>query len=152
MLLTLYKNRSDKRVIGKSISKIADYPQAALFSECSILNPVLILSNNTDIIDANYAYIPHFNRYYFVDNITVMDDTRLKISCSVDVLETYKSELVGLECVLKRSETLGNAYLDDKESQSISKTSLQTVAINGSKLTTNFTNSSCCFVLTLAGG
>lgn len=64
--------------------------------------------------DLNYVYIPEFNAYYFIDNITIESRNRYTISCVKDVLETAWLNLVYKEAVIERQENLFNLYQDDE--------------------------------------
>ena len=64
-----------------------------LKSESSIINPTIELQLSIDTAPSyNYAYIPSYNRYYFVKEWT-FNNRLWSASLSVDVLATYKTEI-----------------------------------------------------------
>lgn len=77
-----------------------------------ILNPILKLTSGR--ADCNYVKINDFgNRYYFVNAIESLPGGHCLLHCHVDVLYTYKSSILGLECLVSRNEFKENKYLVD---------------------------------------
>lgn len=111
MLARLYYNKSDKRNLHKNIELINEI-NIELKQDTSIVHPTLILSNSSGVMGANYIYIPNLNRYYYIDNITASQQ-RLIVECSVDVLMSFKSEILNCEVVIDRAEHNYNLYLPD---------------------------------------
>ena len=115
MIIDLLKNNSDPKVIAKSIERIHRYSNAKLKENCSILNPVLTLTSVEDFADVNYAYIPEFKRYYFVDDIVTLNYNMIEVHCSVDVLYTYQANLMNTKFEWVRSYTLNSGLFPDPE-------------------------------------
>lgn len=76
----------------------------------SIERPEVILT--VFIPGARYAWIPDFNRYYFIENITVIHNERFSYLLSVDVLGSYSSDIKLLSYLASRSSA-GSAMLPD---------------------------------------
>ena len=76
----------------------------------SVERPEIILS--VFIPGARYAWIPDFNRYYFIENITVIHNERFSYLLSVDVLGSYSSDIKLLSYLASRSSA-GSAMLPD---------------------------------------
>lgn len=152
MPITIYNNASDKKVIGKTLTSVTTL-NYILLESTNIINPEIVVSYASNILSANYAYIAEFNRYYFIDSITILDGKRMKISMSVDVLETYKTQIKGLTCIVKRNSNVYNLYLDDPYFQALNKRQIQTKIINSSAFHPSIlANTTDCFVLTIARG
>ncbi len=67
--------------------------QCTIKTESSIENPTLELNLGLQYApNYNYAYIPDFNRYYFIENRTY-SPPKWTFSLSVDVLATYKADI-----------------------------------------------------------
>ena len=81
-------------------------------SPSSIINPVLELSS-TSPISFNYCYIPAFSRYYYIDDI-VYDRGLWVLSCSVDVLASFKTAIGSSSLYVLRSSTSSDPYLVDE--------------------------------------
>ena len=80
-------------------------------SPCSILNPIIIL-DDARAKDFNYIYIPSFNRYYWIDNITFSEGLWI-MSCSVDVLATYRNIIGNENLYITRSSIRSDGSLID---------------------------------------
>lgn len=63
----------------------------------------------------NYVYIPMFNRYYFVDDITAVVYGVWNVALSVDVLMTYKDTIKTLEAFVDRSQSNYNLKVIDNK-------------------------------------
>lgn len=113
--IDLYKNESPVEKIGKTLNSQSTINNVALKRDTSILRPVLLLNTNISIFQYNYMYISEFGRYYFIDDIRSINDNLWEISAHVDVLETYKNNILENTAVIKRQETTFNTYLNDPE-------------------------------------
>ena len=65
--------------------------QCALKTPTSIERPVITLTEF--IPGARYAFIPSFNRYYFIEDIICAHNQTFNYYLSIDVLGTYRDEL-----------------------------------------------------------
>ena len=110
MLVTLYNNSSDRRVLDKNITEIAAL-DCKIKGECSILNPVLIIS--IDSVQYNYVYIHDFNRYYYIDDIVTLNSSLKELTCSIDVRKTYMNEIRDTSAIIARNERYFNQYIPD---------------------------------------
>lgn len=119
MQLTYYNNRSDKRKLSKDITQIAlqDHPNPVTISildETSIVNPTFKMVDKDLYLTANYCYVDTLRRYYFINDIKLANGFAY-LSCSVDVLMSYKEQLKATPAVIKRQESSYNTYIvDDK--------------------------------------
>jgi len=83
-----------------------------LRDKTSIKKPVVTLKRDDSLIDKNYMYIEKFNRYYFINDLNI-ENERMEINGEVDVLESFKSEILNSEQVATRQETAFNLQLQD---------------------------------------
>lgn len=113
MDITFYQNVSDKRVINKTLNIAYVRTGCELIDETSIINPIFTVDMNAGLYQYNYVYIPYFNRYYFIDDITVIDGTRLMVKCTIDVLMSYASQILECEINSRRNEKSYDMYLPD---------------------------------------
>ena len=110
MLVTLYNNSSDRRVLDKNITEVATL-DCKIKGECSILNPTLIIS--IDSVQYNYVYIHDFNRYYYIDDIVTLNSSLKELTCSIDVRRTYMNEIRDTSAIIARNERYFNQYIPD---------------------------------------
>jgi len=65
----------------------------------SIMSPQLRIAIpgnlEADALASNYVHIPAFSRYYYVDDIRYNADGTWTYSCSVDVLASFKTDILG---------------------------------------------------------
>ena len=81
---------------------------------CGILNPVikLDLGLSSDPSQYNYAYIPSFERYYFIEE-WYFDNRLWSASMRVDVLATYKSDIGNASLYIMRAAGAHNGNIVD---------------------------------------
>lgn len=92
-------------------------PQAAdgtviscyLKEETSIRNPSFILADPMPAI----TYVQAFGNYYFVTDVINMDANRSEVVCSLDVLATYRSSILGYTAFVERSASNYDVLLRD---------------------------------------
>lgn len=124
--IQLMNNSSPVEKIEKTLSAGSTY-SCALKDDTSVLDPVIILQTSDNIFSYNYMYISDFGRYYFIKDIVSLNNNRWQITAHVDVLETYKQQILSNEAVIKRSEKLFNLYLDDPEFKTYNYDQIQTL-------------------------
>ena len=114
MEVILYRNSSENNVIGKSLAQIKSV-ECNLKNDVSIINPTVVLTYTANIFESNYCFIPKFNRYYFIDEIIPITADRCIVKCRVDVLESFKNNILNLDCIVDKqeSEIASNKYIND---------------------------------------
>lgn len=115
MTLGLYENKSDERVLNKSITSVATY-EGYLRDESSITNPVVLIEGIFNIYNngnINYMYLPDYRRYYYITDIIQKRANLVEIHGRVDVLMSFKDEIKNCSGIVKRQANKWNLYLDD---------------------------------------
>lgn len=113
----LYTNTSDRNVVDKQLTQRFDL--SILLKDSTIItDPTLILSYTDAQAEAsyklvNYAYIPTFRRYYYVNNMRWVRNQIIELDCHVDVLMSFKTEIRSNQAVILRQENEYNLYLND---------------------------------------
>ena len=110
----LYNNKADKRVVDKT-SYITTFKslRGNFKDEVDLLNPTFTIESNI-VPTCNYCYIEDFNRYYYINNVKVIRNNLYSISCSVDVLMSYKVFITNSTQYVSRQENTYNELLVDK--------------------------------------
>lgn len=111
MRIQFFNNHSGINIINKNLEKVGEEINFTLKEDTNILNPILKLAGYNG---GNYCYIPDFNRYYFIDNYNLNSQGIYELFLSVDVLATYKEDLLNGKLLIKSDES-GIKYLDNKE-------------------------------------
>lgn len=144
MDIIFYNNLSDPNTINKSLIEITTL-SGELKTSCDIIKPNIVIANH-GIINANYCYIPELGRYYFIDKQTILTNNTISIELDVDVLESFKNEILALSCILENSTTNNDPYLRGDEWVATVKT---TTSI---KQFPNGLNDNGQYILITAGG
>lgn len=117
----LYTNQSDRKKINKTLEPFFPEDTGKTFrvkQDCSILKPEIVLSLDTigkNYAICNYAYVPQWKRYYFINDITLESDGLIALSMEVDVLMSYKSNILSSKQEVIRSESLNSPLYIDNE-------------------------------------
>ena len=77
----------------------------------SIVAPSILLDVSS--IDYNYCYIPSLKRYYFVSNVILSTNKVKEYVLAIDVLATYKTEILASTKYVIRSAAYPNQYIAD---------------------------------------
>lgn len=121
-------------------------PTAAL----DTLSPALIVDYNAALLNANYIYIPAFNRYYFAAPPIIDVGKRMTFSCTVDVLSSVSDILGNIDATIVRSESVGApTYIPDSKLP-INPTVVDMESIKFSS--TPFIGDGNSYILTTLGG
>ena len=111
MTIKLYNNSSPKKTIGKSLT-LVDTLTGSLRAECDMLNPSIVIEHS-GVINANYAKIEEFNRYYFIKTITSVRQDLWRIEMHEDVRESWGASIKQNTAIIERASGYYNLYLKD---------------------------------------
>lgn len=106
MNITFYNNKSPKNKIGKTLTN-AYTITGTLRNETSITS-FQFLVEIVDINAYNYIYVAEFNRYYFITNVVSVRNNLWLITAEIDVLESFKNEILQLNVILANTENIGS--------------------------------------------
>ena len=110
MNIQLCSNTSEKNKINKTITT-GIMLSGSLRNESNVVNPSIIINIDNPTI-YNYAYIPEFNRYYFITNYISLRTGMWQINLKSDVLMSFKDSILSSEVLINKTETIGkNNYL-----------------------------------------
>ena len=115
MIVKFLKNKSEYNTINKDTELIVE-KTIALKSECDIVNPYFLLKLDDVLFLSNYAYIPQFKRYYFITGIEILTKTLVGISLHVDVLESFKDDVLAGTVHITESSNADNYYPKELDS------------------------------------
>lgn len=77
----------------------------------SILRPTFKLSRAN--VGFNYLYVANFARYYFVNDITWINNDMAEVSCEVDPMASAKSDIIGSSFYIERSSSSYDNNISD---------------------------------------
>lgn len=115
MLMKLYTTKTPNNTIGKILENETEY-NIKFKSQADRTKPVVVLMSET-MIDFNYAYIPDFKRYYFVESIEVTPNKIYNISLRCDVLESFKNDILESSGFVNQQTTPNKYYNSDYQTE-----------------------------------
>lgn len=113
--IKLYKCSAERNRVDKSsYLNLVDTITGIFRYENSLLHMVIEIEYEK-VPDFNYIFIPEFSRYYFVDNVSTINNNLWGISLTVDALMSYKDSIYELEAFVDRNEfEYSPNIIDDK--------------------------------------
>lgn len=112
MIIKLYTNKSDAKESRKNLQEIGSI-DGTLKESCSIIDPIITIKNRPDFSALNYLYIADFNRYYFVNDITILNNNTLQLNCHCDILSSAYEQWIELDAIVGRQEFNYNLEIND---------------------------------------
>lgn len=108
MQMILYKISDSKNTLNKTLEDGLTI-NINLKSNTDIVRPDILLSD----IEAgyNYFHLPELDRYYFIERVEQINNRLVKLSCKIDVLMTYKNEILSSNARFRRNIKTGD-YID----------------------------------------
>ena len=111
--IVIQTNSSEKNKLDKTLTDIETLT-GTLRNDTSIIDPVFQIAGDlSSFITANYCTVPTFGRSYFITNIRSIRNGLFEISCHVDVLSSFKTQIRTNKAIMHRSERNWNLYLND---------------------------------------
>lgn len=102
MNIYLYNFKGDDRVINKNLGDVqVEMINGTLRDDCDLIDPSFLI--HSDPRGCNYAWIPEFRRYYFINDVQVIRTGLWQISCHVDVLLTYKEFIKNCDIIVTKT-------------------------------------------------
>lgn len=113
MEVIFYYNASDDRVINKVLIGGTSF-QGTPIGEASVMSPTIRFERQ-DVVRFNYAYIPEFERYYTITNVTSYREGIWDVSFAVDVLMSFRGDIMALSVIVDKQSMPenGDEYIDD---------------------------------------
>lgn len=108
MIIDFYKINDVKNKINKTLG--VPYTMNNVFfksGDVDIIKPFLRLSR--DMTQYNYCFIRELNRFYFIDDVVIENNGIRNYKLSVDVLMSYKTEIMNNKTHIIESENVINA-------------------------------------------
>ena len=146
MYVKLYKNTSEANRIGKTLTSENEFTGCRLKDATSVMNPEILLTTENPT-GYNYMYIPQFDRYYFITDMVSVRNGLWSITGTVDVLESFKSDIKALHVILSDSQKDGASdYITGEQWKSKVKAKTDIINFNSGL------NNSGEYILITAGG
>lgn len=109
--ITLYNFKKNENSTARPSSDGTVLP-CRILSDSSIIKPAVEISRDVNCIDYNYAYIPEFNRYFWIRDVK-FQETKWVLFLECDVLATYKTEIGATNLYVLRASATYNGRITD---------------------------------------
>lgn len=123
-----------------------------LKDDTSIISPTFELrcefngmSYPSQVFGYNYCYCPEFKRYYFITDIISETSRLFYILCQVDVLATFRDDILNTKAFILYAESKYNSMLTDSRLPISNRSERHSVYVDIPEF-----DSSGCFILTIA--
>ena len=111
--ITFYNNNSDRRCINKVLTDAKTISGNVKTQYTSSGISIDIDVAVAGITPFQFNYMKYDSKFYYIDNVDFVSQNIIRLNCGVDLLETYKAQILKQTAVLARSETSYNRYLND---------------------------------------
>ena len=81
----------------------------------NVVEPVFLVQAETKYDNSNAVYCDELGRYYFITGKEWIRTGLLAITCHVDALVTYRTDLLNNSGIISRNSNLFNGYLPDNK-------------------------------------
>lgn len=113
MIIKLQQNMSDENYFNKTINDVFT-KTGSLKDKSSIIDPIILFEGDvSDFANVNYMTIQEFGRSYYIRDITSIRSNLVQITGHVDVLVSFRDEILSNQAIIAKQENAWNLYLDD---------------------------------------
>lgn len=96
MQCTFYQYAATPERVDKSayLTEVGTISNISLKTDTNLMQPVFYLKTNPIVYNSNYLFCSDTQRYYYINNITAITGGRIAIDGKIDVLYTYRAEIL----------------------------------------------------------
>ena len=84
-----------------------------LKQDTSIINPTFVIESNNLDLNVNYCRCTETGRYYFIKDIICRHDHIYELVCEIDVLATFKTQILARSAFIKYASVGGSTRIPD---------------------------------------
>ena len=133
MTINLYSISEDPRTMPKTLPEPVTLTGRLRDEQVDVMHPSILMTGAPSQV-YNYAYLPDFNRYYFVDPPITERTGLVRLQLHVDVLQTYYAGIMTAPVILDRASSGWNTYLPDPRRKFFQYTRTQYITIKQNDL------------------
>lgn len=113
--ITLYCNKSPSNAVNKTLEEVSRV-SGTLRGACPVESPTIVVRGDSEkLLKADYLFFEPWKRWYYISSRTSLTSKLMEYSCTVDVLMTYRKEILANEALVGRSETDYDLYIADPQ-------------------------------------
>ena len=152
MTVTFYNVSAAPNVLDKELGTGTVISTCQPVEPCDYLNPSFIMDKSATTTGANYCQIGEpINRYYFITDTQLLTGNRVLVSCAVDVLKTYASDIKNCIGTFTRSEHPKSKYIADSKYPLTGDMESESTLFDNTPFTLG-TSETHNYILTVVGG
>lgn len=150
-VILFLKCTSEDDVLGKNWDETNLKLEGKIIYNQSILTPQFVIKG--DVTGYNYAYIPLFNRYYYIKDVIVNEKDAETVSFKVDPLQSFKAEIDECDIMVERNRDSVSAKMNDSQYFTLQNKDMYTVHFKNpaNRKKVKFDRNNNCYILTIAG-
>lgn len=114
MRIILYNNSSAHNVVHKQKTQIRDMT-GEIKENCMMEKVTINVTYFSDYYRCNYAYIPEFHRYYYI-NVALIEGSMVRLIMKSDALSSFYDGYRNSKVIAKRSSSNMNPNIVDTAS------------------------------------
>lgn len=152
MIIELCKITDNINKIKKDVQVIYELTDVRFVDDTSLVNPTIRTSHIKDITNlkkdgVNYCHLKPFGRYYFIKDIVARKDGFVDFYLDIDVLMSFKADILSSTQLINRAENLINSSIMDEKIPLQQNMNVTNYFLENDVIYTNYLN----FVLKLGG-
>lgn len=138
---------SDNNTVNKDFNAVYYFNDVKIKDAMEIINPTFIITTPLNM-QVNYLYCEDLNRFYYIDNKTLLTGGRTELVCRVDVLKSFSNDILNLTVIIdkQRDVNKSNVYINDGSLVAESRT-----VITSKEFSNGFSENGN-YILVVAGG
>lgn len=136
MNIKLLTYSEPKKSVKKNYSTLATLT-GSMRDSLNVVEPVFLVQAAIEYDKANALYCDVFDRYYFITGKDWIRTGLLAITCHVDTLVTYRTDLLKNSGIISRNSNLFNGYLPDNRQKLFAYDKIQIKAFPTNNTDTN---------------
>ena len=136
MNIKLYIYKHPKNSFTRNYSTLETLT-GSMRDSLNVVDPVFLVQGATKYDRANAVYCEELGRYYFITGKEWIRTGLLAISCHVDVLMTYRTDILNNAGIISRNSNLFNGYLPDNRQKLFAYDKIQIKAFPTNNTDTN---------------
>ena len=107
MTLKFYKQSATPNRINKAgyLTEVGEIQNVIIKQTDNELTPDFILQTNGVVYNSNYFFCDFTSRYYYITSFDMLSGGRIVIHSRVDVLMTFRNEILASSSWVERSDT-----------------------------------------------
>lgn len=146
--MTSPKNKINK-AFGASVFNVDAY---FLDATNTSTPQIIVAADLTGLSSYNYIEIPLLNKSYFIRDMNSLDSERVQVSAAIDVLTTYKNDVLSAQVLTGRGTKNINLFVPDNKLKNSVRGIPQIKTLQGGEWTPTIRNDMNCVVISNFGG